>query len=41
MEVFIGSEETEYRYYDKSGDASLTVCNVFDGVDIRGDKITK
>lgn len=34
MEVFIGSEETEYRYYDKSGDASLTVCNVFDGVDI-------
>ena len=28
------NEETEYRYYDKSGDASLTVCHVFDGVDI-------
>ncbi len=28
------SEETEYRYYDDSGDADLTVCHVFEGVDI-------
>lgn len=28
------NEETEYRYYDKSGDASLFVCSVFEGVDI-------
>lgn len=27
-------EETEYRFYDRSGDASLAVCNVFEGVDI-------
>lgn len=28
------NEETEYRYCDQSGDAALSVCHVFDGVDI-------
>lgn len=28
------NDEIEYRYYDKSGDASLSVCHVFEGVDI-------
>ncbi len=28
------NEEIEYRYYDDSGDANLTVRNVFEGVDI-------
>lgn len=28
------NEEKEYKYYDQSGDALLSVCNVFEGVDI-------
>lgn len=28
------SDETAYRHYDDSGDAELTVCHVFEGVDI-------
>lgn len=33
-EKMIQNGETEYSYYDKSGDAKLKVCNVFEGVDI-------
>lgn len=32
--IQLSDEETEYRFYDQSGDASLKVCKVFEGIEI-------